>query len=176
VRRSEARQFGPDIAFIDLKMPGVSGIELATRLSAEEWANAVELVALTRIGQNDDIAAATPASLSCDLSVVLTFGESGESPHSKTDFDLTHLSAGMGRHVNAAREQAVVRSKCTALRLRQRRRCVEVRSPPLRRTLGGDFSSAPSWPISTAAAHFRHGGVGALLARFRQPKTSGMLP
>jgi CheY-like chemotaxis protein len=42
-----ARDFKPDVAFIDLNMPGMTGIEFATQLKAEAWASAIELVALT---------------------------------------------------------------------------------------------------------------------------------
>jgi CheY-like chemotaxis protein len=62
-----ARDFQPHVAFIDLNMPGMSGIELATHLKAEAWASAMELVALTGMGQKEDLAATRRAGFDIHL-------------------------------------------------------------------------------------------------------------
>ena len=62
-----ARDFKPHVAFIDLNMPGMTGIELAARLKAEAWAGAVELVALTGMGQKEDVAATRRAGFDVHL-------------------------------------------------------------------------------------------------------------
>ena len=62
-----AREFKPEVAFIDLNMPGMSGIELATHLRAEAWASAVYLVALTGMGQKEDLAATRRAGFDVHL-------------------------------------------------------------------------------------------------------------
>ena len=50
-----AEAFRPDVAFIDLNMPGMDGTELAQRLRATPWGHAIKLVALTGMGQEADI-------------------------------------------------------------------------------------------------------------------------
>lgn len=62
-----AREFKPEVAFIDLNMPGMSGIELAAHLRAETWANAVYLVALTGMGQKEDRVATRRAGFDVHL-------------------------------------------------------------------------------------------------------------
>jgi len=49
-----ARGFRPEVAFIDLTMPGMSGIELAAALRAEASIEELRLVALTGMGQKSD--------------------------------------------------------------------------------------------------------------------------
>jgi len=63
----EAREFKPHVAFIDLNMPGMSGIELAIRLKADAWATEVELVALTGMGQKPDLDATRRAGFDIHL-------------------------------------------------------------------------------------------------------------
>jgi CheY-like chemotaxis protein/two-component sensor histidine kinase len=46
----------PDIAFIDLNMPGMDGIEVAKRLRVTSWGRGAHLVALTGMGQQADVA------------------------------------------------------------------------------------------------------------------------
>ena len=46
----------PDIAFIDLNMPRMDGIEVAQRLRVTSWGRGARLVALTGMGQQADIA------------------------------------------------------------------------------------------------------------------------
>jgi CheY-like chemotaxis protein len=49
-----ARTFRPDVAFIDIGMPDLSGYEVAQELRREPWAAGICLVALTGWGQDDD--------------------------------------------------------------------------------------------------------------------------
>jgi signal transduction histidine kinase len=46
--------FSPDVAFIDIGMPGMSGYEVATEARRRPWGAAVTLIALTGWGQDDD--------------------------------------------------------------------------------------------------------------------------
>ena len=46
----------PDVAFIDLNMPGMDGAEVAKRLRITPWGRSARLVALTGMGQQGDIA------------------------------------------------------------------------------------------------------------------------
>jgi signal transduction histidine kinase/ActR/RegA family two-component response regulator len=50
-----ARDFHPEVAFLDLNMPTLSGAELAIALRKEPWAAALRLVALTGMGRAYDI-------------------------------------------------------------------------------------------------------------------------
>jgi CheY-like chemotaxis protein len=62
-----AKSFKPEVAFIDLNMPRMDGLELATALRAEPWATHVRLVALTGMGQNSDIEATRAAGFHAHL-------------------------------------------------------------------------------------------------------------
>jgi len=55
------RQFRPDIAFLDIGMPELSGYEVAEAVRAEPWGNEVRLVAVTGWGTLDDKLRATSA-------------------------------------------------------------------------------------------------------------------
>jgi signal transduction histidine kinase len=46
----------PDVAFIDLNMPRMDGVEVARRLRVTPWGRSARLVALTGMGQQSDIA------------------------------------------------------------------------------------------------------------------------
>jgi signal transduction histidine kinase/ActR/RegA family two-component response regulator len=46
----------PDVAFIDLNMPRMDGVEVAKRLRVTSWGRSARLVALTGMGQQSDIA------------------------------------------------------------------------------------------------------------------------
>ena len=50
-----ARQFRPEVGFLDLNMPNMSGAELAVALRAEPWAASLRLIALTGMGRAYDI-------------------------------------------------------------------------------------------------------------------------
>src|SRR5262245_59482401 len=48
------RDFRPDVAFLDIGMPGLTGYEVAEAVRAEPWGQEVTLVAVTGWGQVDD--------------------------------------------------------------------------------------------------------------------------
>ena len=50
----ETARFRPDLALLDIGMPGMSGYEVARRVRREHWGRNVVLVALTGWGQEDD--------------------------------------------------------------------------------------------------------------------------
>jgi signal transduction histidine kinase/CheY-like chemotaxis protein len=62
-----ARSFKPEVAFIDLNMPGMSGIELAAALRADPSIEAIRLVALTGMGQKSDLAETRRAGFEAHL-------------------------------------------------------------------------------------------------------------
>jgi CheY-like chemotaxis protein len=51
---SLAQTFRPDVAFLDIGMPDMSGYEVARALRQEPWATSLQLIALTGWGQEDD--------------------------------------------------------------------------------------------------------------------------
>ena len=46
----------PEVAFIDLNMPGMDGTDVARRLRKTPWGRSARLIALTGMGQLADIA------------------------------------------------------------------------------------------------------------------------
>jgi CheY-like chemotaxis protein len=48
------RDFRPDVAFLDIGMPRLSGYEVAEAVRAEPWGRDVTLIAVTGWGQPDD--------------------------------------------------------------------------------------------------------------------------
>jgi len=50
----EAARMRPDVAVLDIGMPGLSGHEVARRIRAQEWGSDVVLIALTGWGQEQD--------------------------------------------------------------------------------------------------------------------------
>ena len=44
----------PDVAFIDLNMPHLNGIELTRMIRGQPWGRQLKLIALTGMGQPDD--------------------------------------------------------------------------------------------------------------------------
>ena len=48
------RDFRPDVAFLDIGMPGLTGYEVAEAVRAEPWGHEVKLIAVTGWGQPDD--------------------------------------------------------------------------------------------------------------------------
>jgi CheY-like chemotaxis protein/two-component sensor histidine kinase len=62
-----AKQWAPDVAFVDLNMPGMSGIELAQLLRALPSGRGLLLVALTGMGQKADIEATRAAGFDAHL-------------------------------------------------------------------------------------------------------------
>lgn len=55
------RDFRPDVAFLDIGMPGLTGYEVAEAVRAEPWGRDVTLIAVTGWGQPDDQARARTA-------------------------------------------------------------------------------------------------------------------
>jgi CheY-like chemotaxis protein len=49
-----AMEFRPDLAFIDIRMPGIDGHETARRLRARRGRDTPRLIALTGLGQDKD--------------------------------------------------------------------------------------------------------------------------
>ena len=49
-----AESFRPEIAFLDIGMPGLTGYELAQRIRAQAWGARVALVAITGWGHDED--------------------------------------------------------------------------------------------------------------------------
>jgi len=49
------RSFRPDVAFLDIGMPGLTGYEVAQAVRAEPWGRKVTLIAVTGWGQPDDM-------------------------------------------------------------------------------------------------------------------------
>jgi len=62
-----ARAFRPDVAFLDLNLPGMSGNALAAALLEEPCAHALRLVAVTGMGQKSDIEASRAAGFHAHL-------------------------------------------------------------------------------------------------------------
>ena len=49
-----AAEFRPEVALLDLGMPGLSGFEVARRIREAPWGGGIVLVALTGWGQDED--------------------------------------------------------------------------------------------------------------------------
>ena len=62
-----AQESQPEIAFIDLNMPGVDGFEVARRLRDAPGGNGIVLAALTGMGQQADIARTREAGFQVHL-------------------------------------------------------------------------------------------------------------
>jgi CheY-like chemotaxis protein len=62
-----ARSFSPEIAFIDIGMPGLSGYEVARAIRAVDWGRSIYLVALTGWGQDEDKSRALGAGFDMHL-------------------------------------------------------------------------------------------------------------
>jgi two-component system CheB/CheR fusion protein len=60
-------EFKPDVAFIDLNMPRMTGTELALKLRAHSSLRSIRLVAVTGMGQQGDIEATTRAGFHAHL-------------------------------------------------------------------------------------------------------------
>jgi PAS domain S-box-containing protein len=56
-----ARKVQPDVAVLDIGMPGLTGYEVATRLRLHPWGKRMTLIALTGWGQNRDLMLAKQA-------------------------------------------------------------------------------------------------------------------
>jgi CheY-like chemotaxis protein len=62
-----AREFLPEVAFVDLNMPGMSGLELGAALRAEQQLALLRIVALTGMGQKTDLDATRAAGFDAHL-------------------------------------------------------------------------------------------------------------
>jgi signal transduction histidine kinase/ActR/RegA family two-component response regulator len=88
-----AKVFHPDVAFIDLNLPGLSGIELALALRREPWAAGLRLIAVTGMGQQSDLEATRAAG----FHVHLTKPVEAEV--------IARLASGPSAHIVALRSQ-----------------------------------------------------------------------
>jgi PAS domain S-box-containing protein len=70
-----AKRQVPDVAILDIGLPGLDGYELAHRISTTEGLEQVKLIALTGYGQERDIAAATAAGFAHHLTKPARPGE-----------------------------------------------------------------------------------------------------
>ena len=61
------RELRPEVAFLDLNMPGMSGLELAPKLRALSGNAAIRLIALTGMGQKTDVEATRAAGFDAHL-------------------------------------------------------------------------------------------------------------
>jgi len=48
------RDFRPDVAFLDIGMPGMTGYEVAQAVRCEPWGHEIKLIAVTGWGQPED--------------------------------------------------------------------------------------------------------------------------
>ena len=69
----------PDLAIVDIDLPGIDGIELCRRLRGDERTRALPLIALSANAMNDDVARARQAGfdtyLAKPLDVIRVFAE-----------------------------------------------------------------------------------------------------
>ncbi|MFC5500276.1 ATP-binding protein [Caenimonas terrae] len=68
-----AQQMLPDIAILDIGMPGLNGNELAARIRASDWGRDVTLIALTGWGQAEDRARSSAAGFDHHLTKPVDF-------------------------------------------------------------------------------------------------------
>jgi PAS domain S-box-containing protein len=64
---SAARDFHPDVAVLDLAMPGLDGCDVARVLRRESWASELRLIALTGWGQPDVLRRASDAGFDAQI-------------------------------------------------------------------------------------------------------------
>ncbi len=62
-----AGEFRPEVIFLDLNMPGLTGYEVAAKLRATPWGRAIRIVALTGMGQKGDLDATRAAGFDAHL-------------------------------------------------------------------------------------------------------------
>jgi CheY-like chemotaxis protein/two-component sensor histidine kinase len=63
----QAVEFAPSIAFIDLNMPGMNGIELARKMREDPRTRSTRLIALTGMGQQKDVTRTSEAGFIAHL-------------------------------------------------------------------------------------------------------------
>jgi signal transduction histidine kinase/ActR/RegA family two-component response regulator len=62
-----ARAYQPEVAFIDLNLPGMNGMDLGSALLRESWAADLRLAAVTGMGQKSDVEATRAAGFQAHL-------------------------------------------------------------------------------------------------------------
>jgi two-component system CheB/CheR fusion protein len=70
---SQALEFAPAIVFIDLNMPGIDGIQLAQRMRENPRMQEIKLVALTGMGQQEDVERTLEAGFHAHLTKPASF-------------------------------------------------------------------------------------------------------
>jgi signal transduction histidine kinase/ActR/RegA family two-component response regulator len=88
-----ARELPPDVAFIDLNMPGMSGFELARELRARARAAGMRLVALTGMGQKTDVEATRAAGFDAHITKPASADELRHAANG-AEADVVPLAAG----------------------------------------------------------------------------------
>lgn len=94
----EALAFRPDVALIDIGMPGLNGYEVAERLRTTSWRSRARLIALTGWGQSEDEHRAAEAGFDQHVTKPLdpewlpTLIEGPASEHRDDDPQLRHRS------------------------------------------------------------------------------------
>jgi two-component system, sensor histidine kinase len=71
----------PDVALIDLGLPGLDGLEVARRIRSSEAAQRLRLIALTGYGQSDDRRRALDAGFDLHLLKPVDHEELAEALH-----------------------------------------------------------------------------------------------
>ena len=62
-----ARQYRPQVALLDIGMPGLDGYEVGRRIRSEAWGRSMRLIAVTGWGRDDDKVRALAAGFDCHL-------------------------------------------------------------------------------------------------------------
>jgi CheY-like chemotaxis protein len=76
----------PDVAFVDLNMPGIDGFEMARRMRRTTWGAHICLVAVTGMGRENDVSQALDAGFDAHLTKpadpdkLLAFAQNGPPP------------------------------------------------------------------------------------------------
>ena len=73
-----AQEVVPDVAILDIGMPGLTGNELAARIRASDWGRQMTLIALTGWGQAEDRARSSAAGFDHHLTKPVDFEQLAE--------------------------------------------------------------------------------------------------
>jgi CheY-like chemotaxis protein len=68
-----ATQWRPDLALLDIGMPGLDGYEVARRIRSEPWGEHMMVVALSGWGQSEDICSSCEAGFNLHLVKPISF-------------------------------------------------------------------------------------------------------
>jgi two-component system CheB/CheR fusion protein len=63
----EGARFRPDVAILDIGMPGMDGYEVCRRLRAEPWGASIHVIALTGWGADEDLRRTNAAGFNVHL-------------------------------------------------------------------------------------------------------------